>query len=416
MLLSLVPAMGVTASAADTSWTMVNTYDQLKAALSNQNPPDNIKLGSDIDTGTLHVAPETYENEKHSYGIYFEEEYGDLLNGSCGYTLMAANSCKVSINSGTFQGPVRLDADGNDWQWVAVTPATPNADGKQHEECANCHAVKAGSETVIPALTSIKVENLTVAKPVRDVAAATAASTDSTYYVESTEWMAADGTTLAIGDTFRSGTVYTVNITLKTAGTDVFSEKSTYNDIEGMTAAVNPVLTGDAHADSVILTYIFDSTGGSTGGGGGGGTSRYTVSFESNGGSKVSNQTVTRNSVMKEPTAPTKENFDFDGWYSDKELKTKYDFSAKVTKSFTLYAKWTEKDNSVNQIILTIGKKDTQVFGKAKSNDVAPKIEKDRTYTPIRFISENLGASVEWVEKDQKVIITKPEIKKAETK
>ena len=372
----------------------------------------------------------------------------------------------------------------HNWQWVAVTPATPNADGKQHEECADCPAVKAGSETAIPALTSIKVENLTVAKPVRDVAAATAASTDSTYYVESTEWKAADGTTLAIGDTFRSRTVYTVNITLKTAGTDVFSEKSTYNDIEGKTAAVTPVLTGDAHADSVILTYTFDSTGGSGGGGGGRGSSRYTVSFESNGGSKVSNQSVTRNSVMKEPTAPTKENFDFDGWYSDKELKTKYDFSAKVTKSFTLYAKWTEKDNSVNQIILTIGKKAAKVFGKTKSNDVAPKIDKDRTmlparfvaenlgakvewdgekqlvtitgknlktdenvtilitigsatvkvngkeikldspafiendrtYTPIRFISENLGASVEWVEKEQKVIITKPEIKKAETK
>ena len=391
------------------------------------------------------------------------------------------SKCKKSGETANY-----TETANHNWQWVAVTPATPNADGKQHEECADCHAVKAGSETVIPALTSIKVENLTVAKPVRDVAATTAASTDSTYYVESTEWKDADGTTLAIGDTFRSRTVYTVNITLKTAGTDVFSEKSTYNDIEGKTAAVNPVLTGDGHADSVILTYTFDSTGGSTGGGGGGGggTSRYTVSFESNGGSKVSNQTVTRNSVMKEPTAPTKENFDFDGWYSDKELKTKYDFSAKVTKSFTLYAKWTEKDNSVNQIILTIGKKDAQVFGKAKSNDVAPKIEKDRTmlparfvaenlgakvewdgekqlvtitgknlktdesvtilitigsatvkvngkeieldspafiendrtYTPIRFISENLGASVEWVEKDQKVIITKPEIKKAETK
>ena len=150
----------------------------------------------------------------------------------------------------------------------------------------------------------------------------------------------------------------------------------------------------------------------SSGGGGGGGTSRYTVSFESNGGSKVSNQTVTRNSVMKEPTV----HFDFDGWYSDKELKTKYDFSAKVTKSFTLYAKWTEKDNSVNQIILTIGKKDAQVFGMAKSTDVAPKIEKDRTMLPARFVAENLGAKVEWVEKDQKVIITKPEIKKAETK
>ena len=371
----------------------------------------------------------------------------------------------------------------HNWQWKVDTAATPNADGKQHEECVDCHVVKAGSETVIPALTSIKVENLTVAKPVRDVAATMATTTDSTYTVVNTEWTASDCTTLAIGDTFRSRTVYTVNITLKTAGTDVFSEKSTYNDIEGKTAAVNPVLTGDAHADSVILTYTFDSTGGS-GGGGGRGTSRYTVSFETNGGSKVANQTVTRNSVMKEPTAPTKENFDFDGWYSDKELKTKYDFSAKVTKSFTLYAKWTEKDNSINQIILTIGKKDAQVFGKTKSNDVAPKIEKDRTmlparfvaenlgakvewdgekhlvtitgknlktdenvtilitigsatvkvngkeikldspafiendrtYTPIRFISEELGASVEWIEKEQKVIITKPEIKKAETK
>lgn len=53
MLLTMVPITGVTANAADTSWTTVNTYDQLKAALSNQNPPDNIKLGSDIDTGTL---------------------------------------------------------------------------------------------------------------------------------------------------------------------------------------------------------------------------------------------------------------------------------------------------------------------------------------------------------------------------
>ena len=425
--------------------------------------------GTHIKTCT---ASDDFKVEPHDFSVWTKVD--DTTHSR------TCSKCKKSGETENY-----TETANHNWQWVAVTPATPNADGKQHEECADCHAVKAGSETVIPALTSIKVENLTVAKPVRDVAAATAASTDSTYYVESTEWKAADGTTLAIGDTFRSRTVYTVNITLKTAGTDVFSEKSTYNDIEGKTAAVNPVLTGDGHADSVILTYTFDSTGGSGGGGGGGGgTSRYTVSFESNGGSKVSNQTVTRNSVMKEPTAPTKENFDFDGWYSDKELKTKYDFSAKVTKSFTLYAKWTEKDNSVNQIILTIGKKDAQVFGKAKSNDVAPKIEKDRTmlparfvaenlgakvdwdgekqlvtitgknlktdenvtilitigsatvkvngkeikldspafiendrtYTPIRFISENLGASVEWVEKDQKVIITKPEIKKAETK
>ena len=152
----------------------------------------------------------------------------------------------------------------------------------------------------------------------------------------------------------------------------------------------------------------------SSGRGGGRSTSRYTVSFESNGGSKVSNQTVTRNSVMKEPTAPTKENFDFDGWYSDKELKTKYDFSTKVTKSFTLYAKWTEKDNSINQIILTIGKKDAQVFGKSKTNDVAPKIVNDRTMLPARFVAENLGADVSWDGEKELVTITGKNLKTSE--
>lgn len=131
---------------------------------------------------------------------------------------------------------------------------------------------------------------------------------------------------------------------------------------------------------------------------GGGGTTRYTVLFDTNGGSKLSNQTVTRNSVIKEPATPTKDGFDFAGWYTDKELKTKYDFSAKITKSMTLYAAWTEKktDNSENQIILTIGKKDASVFGKIKTNDVAPKIVNDRTMLPARFVAESLGAVVEW--------------------
>lgn len=60
--------------------------------------------------------------------------------------------------------------------------------------------------------------------------------------------------------------------------------------------------------------------------------------------------------------------------YIDKELKNKYDFFEKVTKSFTLYASWVEKDDS------------------------AAFVENDRTYTPIRFISEKLGAGVEWPE------------------
>lgn len=77
-------------------------------------------------------------------------------------------------------------------------------------------------------------------------------------------------------------------------------------------------------------------------GGGSISVSKYTVKFETNGGSKVANKTVNRNAVLEAPEAPTKDGFKFDGWFTDKELTTAYDFTAKVTKGFTLYAKWTE--------------------------------------------------------------------------
>lgn len=166
------------------------------------------------------------------------------------------SKCKKSGETANY-----TETANHNWQWVVDTAATPNAAGKQHEECVDCHA-KRSENTEIPMLTSIKVEHLTVAKPVKDAAATTPTTTDSTYTVANTEWMAADGTPLAIGGKFQPGTVYTVKITLETAGAGVFSVKSTYNPIEGKTATVSPNLTGDNHADSVILTYTFDATEG----------------------------------------------------------------------------------------------------------------------------------------------------------
>ena len=158
-------------------------------------------------------------------------------------------------------GSTYTETANHNWQWVVDTAATPIAAGKQHEECVDCHA-KRSENTEIPMLTSIKVEHLTVAKPVKDAVATAPTTTDSAYTVANTEWMAADGTPLAIGGKFQPGTVYTVKITLETAGAGVFSVKSTYNTIEGKTATVSPNLTGDNHADSVILTYTFDATEG----------------------------------------------------------------------------------------------------------------------------------------------------------
>ena len=170
-----------------------------------------------------------------------------------------SRTCKKCTKSG--ETAHYTETANHNWQWVVDDAATPNAAGKQHEECVDCHA-KRSENTEIPMLTSIMVEHLTVAKPVKDAAATAPTTTDSTYTVANTEWMAADGTPLAIGGKFQPGTVYTVKITLETAGAGVFSVKSTYNTIEGKTATVSPALTGDNHADSVILTYTFDATEG----------------------------------------------------------------------------------------------------------------------------------------------------------
>ena len=96
---------------------------------------------------------------------------------------------------------------------------------------------------------------------------------------------------------------------------------------------------------SKFSTYAIgydESSSPSSSRGGGGGFSSYTVQFETNGGSKVTSQRISRNGVVKEPTAPTKDGYTFAGWYTDKDLTAEYDFTSKVTKSFTLYAKWDE--------------------------------------------------------------------------
>lgn len=95
-----------------------------------------------------------------------------------------------------------------------------------------------------------------------------------------------------------------------------------------------------------------------------GGTIAYnwTVKFETNGGSEVKAVAVDKNDVVKEPVAPTKDGFKFEGWYTDKELTTAYDFSAKVTKNITLYAKWTEVEKEPEKSALFKDVKETDWF------------------------------------------------------
>ena len=69
----------------------------------------------------------------------------------------------------------------------------------------------------------------------------------------------------------------------------------------------------------------------------------HLVTFDSSGGSVVSEQYVIDKGTVTEPVVPTKEGYEFGGWYTDKvgdELYNPYNFRREVTDDLTLYAKW----------------------------------------------------------------------------
>lgn len=67
----------------------------------------------------------------------------------------------------------------------------------------------------------------------------------------------------------------------------------------------------------------------------------YTVTFDSNGGSSVVSQTVEKNARATQPTAPIRNGYTFDGWYTAASGGQKFDFNIAITGNITLYAHWT---------------------------------------------------------------------------
>ena len=73
-------------------------------------------------------------------------------------------------------------------------------------------------------------------------------------------------------------------------------------------------------------------------------TANYTVTFDTNGGSKVNSQTIPYGKTAKTPAIPAKTGYTFAGWYLEGE---KFNFSTPVTKDMTLTAKWTANQYTI---------------------------------------------------------------------
>lgn len=66
-----------------------------------------------------------------------------------------------------------------------------------------------------------------------------------------------------------------------------------------------------------------------------------TVTFNTMGGSAIASQTLASGSYAARPKTPLKDNFVFDGWYTDSDYNNPFDITATpIVSDITLYAKW----------------------------------------------------------------------------
>ncbi len=78
-------------------------------------------------------------------------------------------------------------------------------------------------------------------------------------------------------------------------------------------------------------------------------SAKNTVSFDTNGGSSISQQYITENGQLQQPMSPTREGYKFEGWYLDASYNEPAKFPLTITKDITLYAKWVpESQNGVS--------------------------------------------------------------------
>lgn len=73
-------------------------------------------------------------------------------------------------------------------------------------------------------------------------------------------------------------------------------------------------------------------------------TSKFVVTFDTDGGTPIANQLVPYNGKVQKPEDPVKYGYVFENWYTDKSFTQVFDFNTPVKSNLTLYAKYTKLD------------------------------------------------------------------------
>ena len=123
-----------------------------------------------------------------------------------------------------------------------------------------------------------------------------------------------------------------------------FSEdtKIYFNDVD---------VTSSGHTSKSITSwggYVYIDLGLATGEN----PTTHTVTFDTDGGTSISNRTIVDGCTTNKPNNPTKTGYIFGGWYTDNTYTTEFNFSNAITADTTIYAKWNSA-SILNEIRIT---------------------------------------------------------------
>ncbi|MDO4562770.1 MAG: MBG domain-containing protein [Clostridia bacterium] len=316
-------------SDADEAGAKANAGDyEITAALS-ETGNENCEFVISDTKGTLKVQPAPLtikvKNVKREYGAEnpaLEAEYTGFVNGedesvfTTALTLAYLDTINGETAIGTYTGAATASGAAADNYIITFEPGDVEI---------TKIAVTASAGTSRSSYLTIKLDeavegmtesNFTV-KRGDDIVALTKVSASS------------NNKTYTLSGSFSTSSVYTVTINL-----DGTPQEQTH-EISGDAVSVKPTSggggggsgSGSSSSGSGVVTV----------------TTTYSVTYNTNGGSEIAASTVGSGAVLSEPAEPTREGYTFDGWYLDSELSEEYDFAQKVTKNFTLYAKWLEE-------------------------------------------------------------------------
>ena len=296
-----------------------------------------------ITDGWIYVEVRPVDAETKTVGL----NYWDIVNNKQvaeGSLTVAADA--TMVNTSTFKDiPAGYElvwtgdlpiVDG--WVWVEVRPmdAETKTVGLNYWDVVNNKQVAEGSLTVDADATSVNTSTF------KDIPAGyELVWTGDLPIVDGWVWVEVrpvDAETKTVGlnywDVVNNKQVAEGSLTVAADATSV--NTSTFKDIP---AGYELVWTGDLPiVDGWVWVEVRPVTAPPV-------EKTFTVTFDSNGGSKVASQTVKEGEKVAKPANPTLSGYTFEGWFVDKALKTAYDFNTPVTSDITLYASWDRRSS-----------------------------------------------------------------------